>query len=315
MEHEAEAEGMGPAVAIFGPDGGALGASARFLQLAGARALPEGAGFDTLLPRLGFEPDPDHPDQFRKEGLRVRARMEMTAQGLVLLWLEEPEAEHARARFLSIASHDLRGPIANVRSYASFVLDTRADLDPKLRKQLEVIQRNADRALQLVREVFDSSKAQHRRLELAREPQPLAPSLHRVVAAVQPQAQERDVTVTADIPGEVPEGPVDKEAFEHALAAFLEHGLSRAEPGGQVLLTAAVKNGVLRVEVADSGPELSEGESRHIFDRDRRTTAEGKLGSGFRLALARAQVASHGGSVGVERRGERTVFYFTLPLH
>jgi signal transduction histidine kinase len=291
-----------------------LGASARFLLLAEAPSLPEGAGFDTLLPRLGFEPDPERPELFHKGGKRLRARLEMTAQGLALLWLEDVQADQARARFFSVASHDLRGPMANVRSYASFMLDTRQDLDAKARKSLETILRNADKALKLAREVFDSFKAQVRPLELAREPLPLAPALQRAVAAVQPQVQERAISLTADISGDLPEAEVDKEAFEHVLAAFLEHALVRAGPGQQVELSAVARGGALRVEVADAGPELTDEALGQTFDRDRRTAEEGKLASGFQLALAKAQVISHGGSVGVERRGDRTVFYFTLPL-
>lgn len=310
---EAETEGAGPAVAIFGPDGRLLGSSARFLRLAGVSALPADAGPEALLGRLGFEPVPDVPDHFRREGVRVRRTLERTPDGLCLLSLDERSEVETRARFLSIAAHDLRGPIANVRGYASFLLDSRQDLDPKARRSVEVILRNADRALGLLREYFDSAKATQLPLELDRLPQLLEPIFSKVLEDAAAAAREQGVTLDARMSA-LPEALVDKEAVGHALSAFVHHGLARTPPGQALEVNIQAADGQLQVTVADRGPALSEEESVHAYDRERRTASEGKLAAGFRLSLARAEVEAHGGAVGLRREGDRTVFFFTLPL-
>jgi len=311
-----ELEGTGPALAIFGPEGTVLGVSARFLRLAGVTALPAGVRAEALLSQLGFEPVGEGPFHFRRAGFLLRQRIEHLGGGLSVLTLEERVEDEAqlRLRFLSIASHDLRGPIANVRGYASFLLDLRSDLDEKARRSLETILRNADKALGLLREVFDSGQAEYQPLELFQERRALLPLVNRALEEARTEATNRGVTLNVQLPESLPEMAMDEDALSHAVSAFLLHGVSRTGTGQAVDISAGVKDGTLHLSVGDPGPRLSDEDALHAFDRDVRTAQEGKLSFGFRLALARAEVESHGGTVGIERLPERTVFFLSLPL-
>lgn len=294
---KAEVEGVGAAV---WRDGAWL-ATPAFLSLVGAPRMPAVAPADL----------PEALESLSR-GRRVTVRVEPLPDGSWVATATVRPSVDIQSRLLSITSHDLRGPMANARAYAAFLLDGRTELDPKLRRSLEIILRNSDRVLSLLRDYFDSAQAQLGRLELDAERQAVLPLLESALAKARPLAEEKSLGLRFDHADPLPDVPLDAAAFEHAATAFLENGIARSDHGSQVRMVARADAGGVRVEVIDRGPPVLDPDA--AFDRERRTLAEGKLSYGFRLALARDEIELLHGHVGVEGRNEGTAFFFTLPL-
>jgi two-component system sensor histidine kinase KdpD len=81
-------------------------------------------------------------------------------------------------------------------------------------------------------------------------------------------------------------------------------------------VTADAAAGLVRVSVADAGPGIAEAEQARIFDKFYRGRRQRSIpGTGMGLAIAKAIVEAHGGTISVaSRAGQGSVFSFTLPL-
>lgn len=228
---------------------------------------------------------------------------------------ETPETERNRSqvRYLSLASHDLRGALANIRSYAAMLLAGRIPLDPKAKRGLETILRNADRALSFAQDFFDTSRAQLGSLAFERERQPLEPLLAAAVERHRTAAQTADVTIVLEGHAPLPLMDLDSGRIQHAVESFIQHHLQRAQPGERLLVHAIPEGEQVRVEVRREGQPLSDEDTALVFSHQERAFREKKLEDALRLHLARLEVEVHGGTVGAETDATGTTLFLTLP--
>jgi two-component system phosphate regulon sensor histidine kinase PhoR len=221
----------------------------------------------------------------------------------------------AWSRLLSIGSHDIRSPLANVRAYASLLLGAKAGQNERTTDYLKVILRNSDKALSLLQEFIDSLMDELGILELNASEQPLAPLLQDALERCRSSAQEKGIQLQASLPPADTSARVDRDRFIHTIAALLEHGIARSPSAGTLRLDASVETGRVRIAVTDAGPAPQADELEGYFDRDRSLTLEGKMGVRFRLSLAAAEIRAHHGELGIRpiAQGGAT-FLFLLPL-
>lgn len=224
----------------------------------------------------------------------------------------EPDVEKRRG-FLSIASHDLRGILANVRSWASILTSGKVALDDRGRRAAEVISRNTDKAIALMQEFFDSARADLTSVPVEIQPEDLRPELSRAIEDLQKGDSAGPVELTVRSEAELSAVPVDIDRFRHMLRAFLGHARERAGANAGVQLTVQPGEGGVWFLVRDHGAPLTSDERALAFERDDRTLAERKLGSGFRLAFAAAEVAAHRGRVMAHAEPDGATFGFWLP--
>lgn len=226
---------------------------------------------------------------------------------------QESEATQRRVRYLSLASHDLRGTLANIRSYAAMLLSGRIPLEPKVQRGLETILRNADRALAFSQDFFDSSRADLGALAFERERQPLEPLLAAAVERQQAAAKTADVALVIEGHSPLPLLDIDAGRIQHAVESFVQHHLLRAQAGERILVYAIPEGAGVRVEVRREGLPLTEEDTALVFSHQERAFREKKLEDALRIHLARQEVEVHGGSVGVETDAGGTTLFLTLP--
>jgi signal transduction histidine kinase len=285
----------------------------------GVERLPETVGsLVELMEAVGFQRRPG-TDFWEHEGRLVRAGESPLEDGARLLWTQPAEGDEElvrrRVRYLGLASHDLRGSLANVRSYAALLLNGRIPLEPKAKRGLETILRNTDKALAFAQDFFDASRADLGMLACERERQALEPLLANAVEHHLDAAGAANVVLSLDLPGgPLPEVDVDAGRVQHALEAFIRHHLLRAQPGEQLRVRARPEEGMVRVEVRRDGVPLPEEELALTFAREERAFREKKLEDPLRLGLARQEVEALGGSVGVTADAGGTTLFLTLPI-
>ena len=254
------------------------------------------------------------------DGIRWSARVCDAQQLGLILFLHPTSAPQLvppdvkkRREFLSIASHDLRGLLANVRSWCAILVSPRVQLDDRGRRAAEIIIRNTDKALALMQEFFDSARADLIPVPVEIQPEDLRAEIDRVAKLVETGDAERPVRVNVHLFADVTAVPVDLERFRHILQAFLEHARDRGGANGEVELDIKRDATGITFEVKDKGPPPSEAELTGAFDRDLRAANERKLGAGFRLAFAAAEVAAHRGTVHVDAAADGATYGFWLP--
>lgn len=205
------------------------------------------------------------------------------------------EGRDAReVRLLRIAAHDLRGPLANVRSYADLALaGKRAPLEPRVKRALEVIRRNADRALSMLEDTVESLRLDRGGLPVEPEPVPFEAAWTRALQRTEARAEPAAASLEFALPEAVPDVIAEPERLHRVLYAPLEHLLSRAEGGG-IRVTGSIDRGTLVLTLLASD---AQARADQPFGPERRMLEESHLEDPVRLDLARRLVESWGGEL------------------
>jgi two-component system, OmpR family, sensor kinase len=292
-----------------------------YLGLEALPPLPGAGGIDGLMAAAGYHRRDGARNQWERDGRVLLVGEEPLEDGGRLVWAmpvpwSAERGEHItdRVRYLSLASHDLRGSLANIRSYAALLLNGRIPLEPKAQRGLETILRNADRALSFAQDFFDSSRADLGALACERERQALLPLLDAAVERTRAAASAAQVALALDPLPDLPDVEVDGGRIQHAVEAFVHHHLGRAQPGEALHVRAALLGHQVRVEVRRDGAPVPEEDMSAVFQCEARALRERKLEDPLRVFLARQEVEAHGGQVGALTDAGGSTLFLTLPV-
>jgi two-component system OmpR family sensor kinase len=291
------------------------------LEHLGLDALPAGAtSVSALLSAAGFRSRSRDGTVWEREGRAVVAGEEVLEDGARLLWTFpvrwDEESVRRHVKYLGLASHDLRGSLANIRSYAALLLNGRSPLEPKVKRGLETILRNADRSLAFAQDFFDASRADLGSLPCEPERQSLLPLLDAAVERQRAAATAANVALVLDVDPQagLPDVTVDGARIQHAVESFIQYQLLRAQAGEVIHLRVRPFPPHVRVEVRREGVPLSDEDASAVFQREERAFREKKLEDPLRVSLARQEVEAHGGGVGVETDRAGSTLFLTLFL-
>ncbi len=221
--------------------------------------------------------------------------------------------DDSAVRFLSLASHDLRGPLATVRTYAALLRSPRFALDERVRSAVEVMLRNVDRALASWDLLAEAWRLDVGGLRLDTREEDLLPALRASAEVAAVVARERGVRLELSLPPVLTPVRVDPDRLQLVLAGAWAHVLDRTHAGAIAGLTVRDDPAGCALTFWDSGPALTPDGEAHAFDRRWQALRQHELGSAFRMAVAGALVEAHGGTARVGSLSGRTLFEFMLP--
>src|SRR6266700_4945963 len=228
----------------------------------------------------------------------------------------EREEEEQRSRFISVISHELQTPIAIIKGYASTLARTDAMLDSEaLRSRLIAVEEEADRLNKLVGNLLYASRIQAGGLQMEITPLELPPLIEGVVRRL--QAKSPDISVTLDIPPNLPTVMSDRDRVEEILQNLLDNAVKYSPRQRSLTLACSVTGDEVIVSVSDVGMGISLRDQEHIFNRFHRASngmIQSMPGAGLGLYICRAIVEAHGGHIWVESTlHEGSTFSFSLP--
>jgi signal transduction histidine kinase len=208
----------------------------------------------------------------------------------------------ARRELLTAVSHELRTPVATLRAYLDASLEHWDGTPPAtLRRDLEVMDREAVRLQRLIEDLFDLSRAEVENLPLSPAPLAVAPILERSVEATrQLSAGRARVELVLDVPGGLPLVLADEGRLEQIVRNLLANAVRHTPPGGVVRLSAEAADGMVAVAVEDTGEGMEPGELDRIWERFYRTDSARDRdhgGAGLGLALVKELTEAMGGRV------------------
>ncbi|HEY5436923.1 MAG TPA: HAMP domain-containing sensor histidine kinase [Candidatus Limnocylindrales bacterium] len=225
----------------------------------------------------------------------------------------------SRRRFFQDAAHEMKTPLAVIEATAAAVMDGVYEHDDR---HLETIRSQARLLGRVVDDLRTISLAEAGALPLRLEPVPLGDVLPSIGTAFAARADAAGVTLSTSLADGVPlVVAADRERLGQAVAALVDNAIRFAPSGGHVLLRGGPSpraSSLARVEVLDDGPGVPVADMAHVFDRFYQADASRDRGSGtsgLGLAITRAIVDAHGGSVGMENvAGAGARFWIDIPL-
>ncbi|MXZ21796.1 MAG: HAMP domain-containing histidine kinase [Caldilineaceae bacterium SB0665_bin_25] len=221
-----------------------------------------------------------------------------------------------RNRLLNDVSHELSTPLSIIR------LEAHA-----LGKGLQPPSQAADRIVQevnmlgnLVRDLGWLAETESDELQLSVEPCAVDRLLSAELARWQQQAEIDRITLSLQLPPDLPDFNLDPMRMSQALGNVLDNALRHTQAGGQVEVAATIEEGrQLTISVTDDGAGIGPADLPHVVDRFYRADQSRSRrtgGAGLGLAITRAVVAAHGGTVSVssDGLGRGTTVRIDLPL-
>jgi signal transduction histidine kinase len=256
-------------------------------------------------------------DEADKAILTQLAQLAAVALENARLFRAEQDAKRARDDLVAIVSHDLRNPVHTINMAASFLLEIAPANDRRVqaRRQLEVIQRSANRANRLIKDLLDIAKIQAGGLAVDPVAVEVKSLVNEAVEAATPLAGASQLVVSCDVPEYVPKVASDRERILQVFGNLIGNAIKFTPKGGEIKILTSLDNGEVRFTVADSGPGIPPEHLKHVFDRYWQAKSTAKLGTGLGLSIAKGIVEAHGGRIWVESPpGSGAQFNFTLPL-
>jgi len=202
----------------------------------------------------------------------------------------------AQQRFIADAAHQLRTPLAGLKSQSRLALEAAAD--PAQRARLELLHQSASRSAHLVAQLLTLARAEpgaSAALELA--PLDLTRFAQDLVAQLVPRALRAGTDLGIDTEGT---GKVTALAnaplLREAVSNLIDNAIRYAGRGAEVTVRVRRDGGAALVIVDDNGPGIPPAERERVFERFVRSTDEGE-GCGLGLAIVKEIIERHHGAV------------------
>ncbi|MEU7907547.1 HAMP domain-containing sensor histidine kinase [Actinoplanes sp. NPDC049118] len=213
---------------------------------------------------------------------------------------------------MTMASHDLKNPLASVTAHVEMIRADYADaLGEDFRRDLATIERGLNRMSRLTQDLLDYAKADHT-LHLS------PTSLHEIVSDVIAEHLTSPDTAHITVDGTLPTLVADAKLLRHVLDNLVGNAIKYTRAGAtpRIEITArTLPDGTTRIEVADNGIGIPAADQSKIFDAFHRCTNSGGYpGTGLGLAICHRIIERHRGHIGVtENPGGGSRFWMTIP--
>jgi len=221
----------------------------------------------------------------------------------------------AQQQFLADASHELRNPLAIIRTNADLALTDKDPQVDELRQAVVVVKRASDRMARLVDDLL--ALARRESPTFAIEQVDLGRAVTEASEEFLAPAEARGIVLDRAVaPGVVVMG--DGDALKRAVANLLENAVRLAPSGSRIRLAVGSERGLAWIAVSDEGPGIAPEHQPRVFDRfwraDKgRSRADG--GTGLGLSIVRQIAQSHGGDVQLQSKlGVGSTFTIWLPV-
>jgi CheY-like chemotaxis protein len=230
--------------------------------------------------------------------------------------LELRNADRRKDEFLATLAHELRNPLAPIRQAAS-VLRSPSATDAQKNWCHEVIERQLNHMSLLLDDLLDVSRITRNTLELRKQPAALAAIIASAVETARPFVEAKRHHLRLDVPEPTAHVVVDAMRMSQIVSNLLTNAAKYTDAGGEIDLSAHVIDRALIITVRDNGIGLTESELRSLFRmfsqiRTGEDRSEGGLGIG--LALTKALVELHGGTIAAWSAGHGTGSRFTVTV-
>lgn len=270
------------------------------------------------------------PDSSREDGQRncVGDRAELIRLSDEIFRLEREKQElqeqlRFKDRVLAMLAHDLRNPLTAASIAFETIELARDSQDPQrsaqLSKQIYKQAQNQFRIMnRMITDILQTAKGTSAELGLQPQRIHLQTLGEEVLARFSESWQAKSLSLTKDIPQDLPDAYGDGELVRQVLVNLLDNATKYTPPGGEIALSMLHRTTQkIQVSISDTGPGIPPEKREQIFEGHVRLQRdEAKEGYGLGLSLCRQIVRAHYGQIWVDSAPQRgSCFHFTIPVY
>ncbi|UCG25125.1 MAG: HAMP domain-containing protein [Chloroflexota bacterium] len=226
------------------------------------------------------------------------------------------EAEGLRRNLLADVAHELRNPLHVLQGNLQAILDGVYDMSDE---EIARIYDQTRHLTAMVDDLHELSQAEAHQLPLNIGATDMAALVKESADVFRPMASSAKIELRVELLGALPQVAADPERLRQVMNNLLNNALRHTPEGGQVLVSVQRRDEMVEVAIRDSGAGIPAEHLDHVFDRFYRTDSarsRERGGAGLGLAIARAIVEEHGGSMKASSPGpdQGSTFTFAIPV-
>ena len=231
---------------------------------------------------------------------------------------EVRETDRRKDEFLASLGHELRNPLAPIRTSMGVLTHLYPDQAP-IRKVSEVVERQVIHLTRLVDDLLDVARINSGKIELQRAPTTFAAVIGHVIELCAAAAAAKRIRIEQQLPAAQIALFADYARVVQIVSNILTNAIKFTPADGVITLSAEVADGSLHIRVKDSGIGLERAALERIFsmfEQSRPPSGQITSGLGIGLSLSRQFAEMHGGSVHAnsEGLGKGSEFVVSLPV-
>jgi two-component system, sensor histidine kinase and response regulator len=259
---------------------------------------------------------------FRQEEVRARIHLHLKMQRLMRA-LEAKNTKLAelndlKNKFLGMASHDLRNPIAAIQGFSNLLLDHGKTLPEETKEEfLQSIHKASQNMLTLLEDLLNISIIESGKLDLHFQRSSLKQLVEERVRMYQVMAERKNLTTHLDI-GELPEFAFDPNRISQVIDNLLTNAIKFSPAGKEIYIWLEAKDNRAKFSVRDQGPGISPEDQDKLFKHFQKLKAKptgNETSHGLGLAIAQKMVEAHKGHITVESNPPSgATFSFEIPM-
>lgn len=222
-----------------------------------------------------------------------------------------------KTEFVNTVSHDLRSPLTLMRGYAT-MLEMVGTLNEQQQGYVKKIVLGVENMSRMVNNLLDLGRIEAG-IGLNLQMVPVTDTVERVVNTLQPQAAQKNITLTLQLPeNTMPLVEADSALLEQAMYNLVENAIKYTPQNGRVSVTLKIIGDGIQFEVEDTGIGIAPIDQPRLFEkfyRGGQREAREQKGSGLGLAIVRSIAERHGGKVWLESQlGKGSTFFLQVPF-
>lgn len=256
------------------------------------------------------------PDAAGRPGRVVGMVQDITARKRIEEQLRE--ADQKKNEFLATLAHELRNPLAPIRTALELMNRPQTDAE-SFEKYRSVMDRQVEQMTRLIDDLMDVARIARGQIHLQKTRMRLADAVEAAVEISRPLMDARQHDLVVELPSEPIDVEGDLTRVSQVLANLLNNAAKYTDPGGRVRLSVERRGGDVLARVEDNGVGIPASMLIRVFDMFAQVDqtldpAQGGLGIG--LSLAQRLVEMHGGSLTASSAGpgQGSTFTVRLPL-
>ena len=233
---------------------------------------------------------------------------------------EKQMIEQTRRDLVAWISHDLRTPLTAIQASLEAIADGIVTDEETTKSYINNSLSELEHLRVLIDDLFAIAQLDAGHMSLNFVKASLSDLISDIVASMNVRANNRKITIHGDIQPDIDPVTIAPDKMQRVLYNLIDNALRHTPPEGQITIRAYPKTDQIRVDVHNTGSQISVEHLPHIFEKfyrgetARHQGKDGHRGTGLGLAIARGFVEAHQGKIWVDSPENRgTSFSFSIP--